>query len=156
MPRRHPPSRSTLRPALKTLFVQHDILNPQVCIRKAPPPNCHAVWMEKVPATCNGAVLESHPCMQDRAGWVKSKAVQCRSASAKPAFLLTTVGSLTSNNGSIAWGKPRLPLVLLLTPCLSLRYRQRFAVMANIQMGPWSVSPAFSDQGAAWGSTPLW
>lgn len=109
VPRRHPPSWSIPRSALKTLFVQHEILNPQACVRRAPAPNRHAVWMEKVSATCNGAVLDSHPCMPDGAGWAESKAVQCRSVSKKPAFQLTTVSALTSNHGSIAWGKPRLP-----------------------------------------------
>lgn len=109
LPRRHPPSWSIPRSALKTLFVQHEILNPQACVRRAPAPNRHAVWMEKVSATCNGAVLGSHPCMPDGASWAESKAVQCRSVSKKPAFQLTTVSALTSNHGSIAWGKPRLP-----------------------------------------------
>ena len=42
------------------------------------------------------------------------------------------------------------------TLCLPLRCRQRSAVMASIQTGPWSVSPAFADQGAASASRTLW
>lgn len=135
MPRRRSPCLPNPRPALKILFVEHDILNPEAWTRRAPPPNCHAVWMEKVSATCNGAVLESPACMPDRAGWVESKAVQCRSVSKKPAALLTTVAALTSNHGYIAWGKPRLcPVFLFLTLCLSLSCRQRFCVKASIHI----------------------
>lgn len=64
--------------------------------------------MDKVSGTCNGAVLKLHPCMLYRAGWAESQAVQCRSVSKKPAFLLTIRDALTSNHSFIARSKHRL------------------------------------------------
>lgn len=95
-------------------------------------------------------------CPLDGAGWAESKVVQCGNAFEKPAFLLTAVGTLTSNHGSIAQGKCRLP-VSCSWPRASPWGTGRGLLSQPASKWVPEVSPlAFADQGAAWGSTPLW